>query len=288
MRAGARGAGARGSEVPQAPPGEETGMRPAPLVIREDYRGAGRLRDKVALISGGDSGIGRAVAVHFAREGCDIAFLYLNEHEDAAETRRLVEAEGRACLAQATDARSEAACRAVVDKVIGRFGRLDILVNNIARQVVREEPEDITPQQLAQTFETNVYPAFMLTRHALKHMHRGACIINTGSVVSFRGHAVLMDYAASKGAIEAFTYSLAQNLAERGIRVNGVAPGPIWTPLIVSSFSREHIRDFGKNTLLKRPGQPAEVAPAYVYLACEDSSYITGQFIHINGGGFIG
>lgn len=272
----------------QSPPGSEQQMQPRPQTIRNSYVGAAKLAGKVALISGGDSGIGRAVALHFAREGCDIGFLYLNEHEDAAETRHLIEREGRRCLAIAGDARSETLCRDAVAAVASKLGRLDILVNNLGTQTPQDDLEHISRRQLTDTFETNVYPHFFLTRYALEHLQRGGCIINTGSVTSFRGSDHLMDYAATKGAIEALTYSLARNLVSRGIRVNGVAPGPIWTPLIASTFSLEEQRSFGSNTLMKRPGQPSEVAPAFVFLASEDASYVTGQFIHVNGGGFIG
>jgi NAD(P)-dependent dehydrogenase (short-subunit alcohol dehydrogenase family) len=275
-------------QPPQHLPGSQAAMRPEPATIDPSYRGSGKLRRKVALISGGDSGIGRAVAVHFAREGCDIAFVYLDEDGDADQSCRMVEAEGARCVMLRGNAQSEAFCRKVVQRTVRALGRLDILVNNLARQIVQEKPEDISSEQLRETFANNVFPFFYLTQAALKHLKRGSCIINTGSVTSFRGQPVLLDYASTKGAIEAFTYSLAKNLAERGIRVNGVAPGPIWTPLIPASFSRKKLRDFGKDTLMKRPGQPAEVAPAYVYLASRDASYITGQFIHINGGGFIG
>ncbi|HZP13764.1 MAG TPA: SDR family oxidoreductase [Nevskiaceae bacterium] len=273
---------------PQQLPGSQAAMRPEPATIDPTYRGSGKLKGKVALISGGDSGIGRAVGVHFAREGCDVAFVYLEEDRDAEKTCRMIADEGVRCLHLRGNAQSEAFCRKAVEKTIDEFGKLDILVNNLARQIVQEKPEDISSAQLRETFANNVFPFFYLTQEALKHMKRGSTIINTGSVTSFRGQPVLLDYASTKGAIESFTYSLAKNLAERGIRVNGVAPGPIWTPLIPASFSGKKLRDFGKDTLMKRPGQPSEVAPAYVYLASRDASYITGQFIHINGGGFIG
>jgi NAD(P)-dependent dehydrogenase (short-subunit alcohol dehydrogenase family) len=273
---------------PQRLPGSERRMRPRPVTIHRDYRGSRKLQDQVALISGADSGIGRAVAVHFAREGCDVAFLYLEEDADARETRAMVEREGQRCVVFRGNAQSEAFCRKCVAQTVKKLGRLDILVNNLARQVVQEKPEDLPSAQLRETFANNVFPFFYLTQAALEHLPRNGCIINTGSVTSFRGQPVLLDYASTKGAIEAFTYSLAKNLAPRGIRVNGVAPGPIWTPLIPASFPPKKIREFGKDTLMKRPGQPAEVAPAYVYLASRDATYITGQFIHINGGGFIG
>ncbi|MFC3551734.1 SDR family oxidoreductase [Lysobacter cavernae] len=263
-------------------------MHPVPETIRDDYRGADKLDGKVALVSGGDSGIGRAVAVHFAREGADVAILYRSQDGDAEDTRALVEAEGRRCLLLRGDARSEARCRSAVTRTIKVLGRLDVLVNNLGEQTPQERPEDISAAQLRDTFENNVYPFFHLTRHALAHLGKGSAIINTGSVTSFRGSDHLIDYAATKGAIESFTYSLAKNLVDRGIRVNGVAPGPIWTPLITSTFSKKQQAQFGRNTPMKRPGQPSEVAPAFVYLACADSSYVTGQFIHVNGGGFIG
>jgi len=273
---------------PQKLPGSQAAMRPAPETIDPGYRGSAKLQGKVALISGGDSGIGRAVGVHFAREGWDVAFVYLDEDRDAKQTCRMIEQEGVRCLRLRGNAQSEVFCRKAVQQTVRELGRLDILVNNLARQIVQEKPEDIPSEQLRETFANNVFPFFYLTQAALKHMKRGATIINTGSVTSFRGQPVLLDYASTKGAVEAFTYSLARNLADRGIRVNGVAPGPIWTPLIPASFSGNKLRDFGKDTLMKRPGQPAEVAPAYVYLASRDASYVTGQFIHINGGGFIG
>jgi NAD(P)-dependent dehydrogenase (short-subunit alcohol dehydrogenase family) len=269
-------------------PGKQAPMRLQPVTIREDYRGAGRLEGQCALITGADSGIGRAVAVHFAREGADVAFMYLDEHDDAKETLRMVQSEGRRCLSIAGDARDEAHCRESVARTQHEFGRIDVLVNHLGAQWSKETPEDISAQQLKRTFETNVYSYFHMIAAVLPHMSRGANIINTGSVTSFRGHQMLIDYAATNGAIESMTYSLASNLAQRGIRVNGVAPGPIWTPLIVATFDQKHIETFGTNTLIGRAGQPAEVAPAYVYLASQDASYITGQFIHVNGGSYIG
>ena len=272
----------------QASPGNQSTMKPQPDTIRDDYRGSGKLDGKVALVTGGDSGIGRSVAVHFAREGADVAILYLSEDGDARDTADMVEAEGRRCLLIRGDARREARCRSAVARTVKTLGRLDVLVNNLADHVPQDRLEDITPAQLRDTFENNVFPFFHLTRHALAHMSKGSAIINTGSVTSFRGSDHLIDYASTKGAIETFTYSLAKNVVERGIRVNGVAPGPIWTPLIASSFSKKEQREFGRNTPMKRPGQPSELGPAYVYLACADSSYVTGQFLQVNGGGFMG
>lgn len=268
-------------------PGRETQMDPEPLVMREQYRGSGKLNGKVALITGGDSGIGRSVAVHFAREGADVAIIYLEESADAQETRRMVRDEGRRCLLLEGNCRSANFCRTAVAEVVSVLGKLNILVNNAAEQHVRQNLEDIDDEQLRATFETNIFPYFYITKAALEHLQQGDAIVNTGSITSFHGSAILMDYAATKGAIQAFTFSLAQSLAERGIRVNGVAPGPIWTPLIPATFPPENVETFGQNTLMKRAGQPAEVAPAYVFLASEDASFITGQFIHINGGSFI-
>ncbi len=278
----------RPAQRQRSPSGRESAMRPKPITIRDDYRGAAKLAGQAALISGGDSGIGRAIAVHFAREGCDVAILYRRSDRDARETRGLVEAEGRRCLLLVGDARDPRRCRSAVESTVRRYGRLDILVNNLADHVKQERLEDISNRQLRHTFENNVYPYFMLTRYALEHMKQGAVILNTSSVTAFRGSGHLIDYAATKGAIESFTYSLAKNLAPRGIRVNGVAPGPIWTPLIVSSFDPKHVKRFGVDTPMQRAGEPCEVAPAYVFLASADASYITGQFIHVNGGSYSG
>ncbi|HEV2560354.1 MAG TPA: SDR family oxidoreductase [Microvirga sp.] len=264
-------------------PGRETEMNPRP-VYEPRYPGSGRLKDKVAAITGGDSGIGRAVAVLFAREGADVAVLYLNEGEDAEETKRLVEAEGRQCLTIPGDVGDPAHCRKAVEQVVSRFGRLNILVNNAAEQHPQSEIGDISPEQLDRTFRTNIFGYFYMTQAAMPHLNQGAAIINTGSVTSYRGSGELLDYSSTKGAIMAFTRSLAQKVVEKGIRVNGVAPGPIWTPLIPSTFPPEKVASFGANTPMKRPGQPNEVAPAYLFLACEDSSYITGTFLHPNGG----
>ena len=262
-------------------------MTPEPVTIRDDYRGSGKLAGKVALITGGDSGIGRAIAVHFAREGASVAIVYLNEDADAEETKRLVEAEGAACLLQRGNVSRAAFCRDTVRAVVECFGALDILVNNAAQQYPADDPLDISDEQLRHTFETNLYPYFYFIRAALPHLRRGASIINTTSVTAYRGSGHLIDYSATKGAIVALTRSLATALADRGIRVNGVAPGPIWTPLIPASFDAEHVQKFGDDTPLKRAGQPAEVAPCYVFLASDDASYMLGQVLHPNGGDFI-
>jgi NAD(P)-dependent dehydrogenase (short-subunit alcohol dehydrogenase family) len=264
-------------------PGRETQMHPRPD-FEPRYPGSGRLKGKAALVTGGDSGIGRAVAVLFAREGADLAILYLNESEDAQETKRLVEREGGKCLTIAGDVGEPAFCRSAVERTIKEFGRLDVLINNAAEQHPQKEIGDITPEQIEQTFRTNIFGYFHMTQAAMPHLKEGASIINTTSVTAYRGSADLLDYSATKGAIVAFTRSLAQKLAERGIRVNGVAPGPIWTPLIPSTFPEEKVRSFGANTPMGRPGQPNEVAPCYLFLACADSSYITGSVLHPNGG----
>ena len=268
-------------------PGRQSRMHPEPVTIRDDYAGSGKLDGKVALVTGGDSGIGRAVAVHFAREGADVAIAYLSEDADAEETKRLVEAEDRRCLLIRGDLKKEAHCKKVVDRVVRTLGGLDVLVNNHAMQFPVEAPEQLTPEQIRTTFETNVFSFMFLCAAAADHLEDGGCIINTGSITGTRGHETLIDYASTKGAIQSLTFSLAQMLAKRGIRVNAVAPGPIWTPLIPASFDKKKVATFGSTTLMGRPGQPSEVAPAYVYLASEDGSYVTGQIIHVNGGGHI-
>jgi NAD(P)-dependent dehydrogenase (short-subunit alcohol dehydrogenase family) len=252
--------------------------------IRPDYRGSGKLEHQVALITGGDSGIGRAVAIHFAREGADVALVYLDEHEDALETARLVEQEGQRCLLLSGDAAQSEFCRSVVEQTVEAFSRLDVLVNNAAQQFPTSDIQDILPSQLEHIFSVNVFAYFYMLQACLPHLGEGSSVINSTSVTAFRGSAHLVDYSATKGAIVAFTRSTAKVLVERGIRVNAVAPGPIWTPLIPATFSAEKVDSFGENTPMGRAGQPAEVAPAYVFLACADSSYITGQVIHPNGG----
>lgn len=264
-------------------PGRETQMNPRPD-YEPRYPGSGRLKGKVALVTGGDSGIGRAVAVLFAREGASLAILYLNEGEDAQETKRLVEREGGKCLTVAGDVGDPEFCQAAVDRAIKEFGRLDVLINNAAEQHPQKELDAITPEQLDRTFRTNIYGYFHMTQAAMPHLKEGAAIINTTSVTAYRGSPELLDYSATKGAIVAFTRSLAQKLADQKIRVNGVAPGPIWTPLIPSTFDADKVKSFGANTPMKRPGQPNEVAPCYLFLACADSSYITGSVLHPNGG----
>ncbi|WP_134497496.1 SDR family oxidoreductase [Microvirga pakistanensis] len=264
-------------------PGHETEMNPRPD-YEPRYPGSQRLQGRVALITGGDSGIGRAVAVLFAREGADIAIVYLDETEDAQATKQLVEREGRACLTMAGDVGDPGFCRSAVDQTIQRFGKLDVLVNNAAEQHPKGEIAEITPEQIDKTFRTNIFGYFYMVQAAMPHLKQGASIINTTSVTAYRGSSELLDYSATKGAIVAFTRSLAQKLAEQGIRVNGVAPGPIWTPLIPATFPAEKVKSFGANTPLKRPGQPNEVAPSYLFLACEDASYITGSVLHPNGG----
>lgn len=265
-------------------PGHEHQMDPKPEIIRESYRGADKLKGKVALITGGDSGIGRAVAVHFAREGADVAIIYKDEDEDAEQTRRMVMQEGKECMILAGDLRDEKFCKEAVEKTVEKFGKLNIVVNNAAEQHPKDDIEDITAEQLENTFRTNIFAYFHIVIESLKHLKRGDCIINTTSVTSYRGSKHLVDYSSTKGAINSFSRSLALQLAEKGIRVNAVAPGPIWTPLIPATFDEEQVSKFGTDVPLGRPGQPSEVAPSYVFLASEDASYMTGQVLHPNGG----
>lgn len=262
-------------------------MRPRPQSEDPNYRGSGKLFGKVALITGGDSGIGRAIAYAFAKEGARIAIVYLDEHRDAKETAEGVKNHGQDCLLIAGDVGRESFCKIAVQKTVAHFGRLDILVNNAAEQHPQESLGKITEDQLHRTFRTNVYAYFFMAKAALPHLKRGSSIINTTSVTAYRGSDHLLDYSASKGAVTAFTRSLSQTVVDKGIRVNGVAPGPIWTPLIPATFPKERLATFGKQTPMKRAGQPSEVAPSYVFLASDDSSYITGQIIHPNGGSII-
>jgi NAD(P)-dependent dehydrogenase (short-subunit alcohol dehydrogenase family) len=264
-------------------PGRESEMTPRPE-YEPKFPGVGKLKDKVALITGGDSGIGRAVAVGMAREGAKIAIVYLEEHKDADETVRAVEAEGSKALKFAGDIGDEAFCQKCVADTVKQFGRLDVLVNNAAEQHVVENLVDLDAKQLERTFRTNVFGYFFMTKAALKHMKKGASIINTTSVTAYKGSPALIDYASTRGAIVAFTRSLSQQLLEKGIRVNGVAPGPIWTPLIPSSFDEKKTAEHGKGAPMERAGQPNEVAPCHVFLASDEASYITGQVLHPNGG----
>lgn len=265
-------------------PGLETLMNPRPIFERPGYKGSGKLLNKVAIITGGDSGIGKAVALTFAAEGADIVIVYLNEDTDAEETKSLIEQKGRKCLTIKGDLGDENFCNHVVEVTINKFNSIDILVNNAAVQYPQNSILDITSEQLQLTFKTNIFSIFYLTKAALPHMKQGNVIINTGSVTSYEGDETLLDYSTTKGAILAFTRSLALNLIKQGIRVNAVAPGSTWTPLIPASFSNEKVAIFGLDAPLGRAAQPCELAPAYVYLACEDSSYVTGQVIHVNGG----
>ncbi len=265
-------------------PGVESAMQPRPRAAGERRRDRGRLEGKVAIVTGGDSGIGRAVAIAFAREGAAVAAVYLNEHDDARETKRLVEAEGAACLLVAGDVGDEDFCRHAVDETVGAFGHIEILVNNAGEQHPTKSIEEIDAKQLERTFRTNIFGYFFMTKAALPLLKPGAAIVNTTSVTAYRGSAHLLDYSATKGAIVSFTRSLSLALAKRKIRVNAVAPGPIWTPLIPSTFTPEEVEKFGKKVPMERPGQPEEVAPCYVFLASNDSSYMSGQVLHPNGG----
>ncbi|WP_132055950.1 SDR family oxidoreductase [Pseudocnuella soli] len=263
-------------------PGSEQEMTPQPVSERPKL--AKKLEGKVALITGGDSGIGKAVAILFAQEGADVAISYLNEDEDAEDTRSKVESEGQKCLLLPGNIREEGFCRMLVQETIDTLGRLDILVNNAATQFPQKSLLDISAEQLKETFETNIFSMFYLTKAALPHLKEGAAIINTTSVTAYRGSKELLDYASTKGAIVAFTRSLAQSLADKKIRVNAVAPGPIWTPLIPGSFDAEKVASFGSDVPMARAGEPAEVATSYLFLASEDASYMTGQVLHPNGG----
>jgi NAD(P)-dependent dehydrogenase (short-subunit alcohol dehydrogenase family) len=275
--------------MPQPPqrqtrqPGREYKMHPLPEYLPKSH-GAGRLEGKVALITGGDSGIGRATAVAMAREGADVAIVYLEEHKDADETLQLIEDEGHDAIKIAGDVGDEAFCKKCVEQTVKEFGRLDILVNNAAEQHEVESLTELTEKQLEKTFRTNIFSFFFMAKHALKHMKKGASIINTASITAYQGHKTLLDYSATKGAIVTFTRSLSESLVEKGIRVNAVAPGPIWTPLIPASFKPKKVAKHGSSAPMERAGQPNEVAPCYVFLASDDASYMTGQVLHPNGG----
>ncbi|WP_304623768.1 SDR family oxidoreductase [Paenibacillus sp. S150] len=271
-------------QVQDRQPGIESEMNPRPEFETSSYKAAGKLLGKAALITGGDSGIGRAVAVHFAKEGADVVISYLNEHSDAEETKRQVEQEGRKCILVAGDIGVEAFCQDLINKTVEGLGKLDILINNAAEQHPQDKIEDITSEQLERTFRTNIFSMFYLTKAAMPHLKKGSTIINTTSITAYRGSPQLLDYSSTKGAILSFTRSLSMNLAEKGIRVNAVAPGPIWTPLIPSTFDAKKVSEFGGTQPMQRPGQPEELAPAYVYLASDDSSYVSGQVMHVNGG----
>lgn len=270
----------------QHQPGEQDIMHPEPEIIKKAHQGSNKLKDKVALISGGDSGIGRSIAVLFAREGADIAIIYLEEQEDAEKTKQLVEKEGQHCLLFKADITNPEVSKKIVDETIKVFGKLNILINNAGVQFQQKDIVNISTEQLEKTFKTNIFSMFHLTKAVLPHLKEGDSIINTTSITSYHGHDELIDYASTKGAITTFIRSLSNNLMKqkKGIRVNGVAPGPIWTPLIPSSFDAETVAKFGKDTPMGRMGQPSEVAPAFLFLASDDASYITGQVIHVNGG----
>lgn len=270
----------------QPKPGIEAELEPRPNYLAPLYKGAEKLKNKVALITGGDSGIGRAVAVLFAREGADVAFTYLEEEQrDAHETKRAVEAEGQRAIALQADLTDPKACKEMVERTVEEFGKLDILVNNAAFQQHQESLEDVSEEQWDRTFKTNIYAYFYLAKAALPHMREGSAIVNTGSITGLEGNKGLLDYSSTKGAIHAFTKSLAQSLVERGIRVNCVAPGPVWTPLNPSDKKPDDVAQFGADTPMKRPAQPEEIAPAFVYFASEiDSSYVTGEVLTLLGG----
>ncbi|OIJ12007.1 NAD(P)-dependent oxidoreductase [Anaerobacillus alkalilacustris] len=265
-------------------PGIEKEMNPRPIFDDPSYKGCGKLTGKVALITGGDSGIGRAVAIAFAKEGANVAIAYLDETVDAEETKELVEAKGVQCLLLPGNIEDEAICKKMVADTVSHFGKLDILINNAAWQIVQNNIKNITNEQLEKTFRVNIYSVFHFVKAALPHLKQGSSIINTTSVTAYHGHEQLIDYSSTKGAMVTFTRSLSMQLATLGIRVNGVAPGPIWTPLIPASFPASQVASFGSNTPMKRAGQPFELAPTYVYLASNDSSYVSGQIIHVNGG----
>ncbi|MGP4068514.1 SDR family oxidoreductase [Halobacillus sp. B29] len=265
-------------------PGFECEMNPLPEYIHENYQGSGKLQGKIAVITGGDSGIGRAVSLHFAREGADIAVLYFDEHQDAEDTKHLIEQEGRTCLLISGDIADPDFCTDAVKQIKRKFSQVDVLVNNAAVQFPQTNILDISNEQLERTFRVNIFSYFYMTKAILPHIKKGSSIINTSSVTAYEGNEQLIDYTSTKGAITSFTRALAKSLVGQRIRVNGVAPGPIWTPLIPASFDRKQVAEFGSDNPMERPGQPKEVAPAYVYLASQDASFVTGQMLHVNGG----
>ncbi|SDI40786.1 SDR family oxidoreductase [Desulfosporosinus hippei] len=268
-------------------PGLESSMNPLPIAEDANYVGNNKLKGKVALITGGDSGIGRAVSIAFAKEGADIAIIYLNEHEDANQTKARIEQLGKRCLVYAGDIGDEGFCQQVVNQTVQSFGKLDILVNNAGEQHPQNSLLDITSEQLERTFRTNIFSYFFMAKAALPFLKAGSVIINTASITAYEGHDQLIDYSATKGAVVSFNRSLSESLCKLGIRVNGIAPGPIWTPLIPASFQADSVATFGSTTPMQRAGQPKELAPAYVFLAADDSSYMSGQMLHINGGKII-
>ncbi|KMK76911.1 SDR family oxidoreductase [Alkalihalobacillus pseudalcaliphilus] len=280
----------KSGQPPQAQskqPGIEKQMEPKPIYDNPSYKGSGKLTNKVALITGGDSGIGRAAALAFAKEGASVFIVYLDEHHDANETKQAIEKIGGQCEILSGDVGNETFCKQAVEDAVNRFGKLDILVNNAAEQHYQTKIEQISSEQLHRTFQTNFFAYFYFIQAAMPHLKKGSSIINTASITAYKGNPVLMDYASTKGAIVSLTRSLSESIVSTGIRVNAVAPGPIWTPLIPASFPENDVAKFGTDTPMGRPGQPAELAPAYVYLASEDSSYMSGQVLHINGGTII-
>lgn len=268
----------------QHAPGTENAMRPKPLSEKPDYKASGKLQDKVAIVTGGDSGIGKATAIAFAKEGAKIVINYLSEDKDANETKQRIEQIGQPCLLIKGDVGNQQVCNDIAEKTIKEFGKIDILINNAGEQHPQEDIEQISEEQLQHTFQTNIFSMFFMTEAVVPHLQKGGSIINTASVTAYQGRKQLIDYSSTKGAIVSFTRSLSENLAEKGIRVNAVAPGPIWTPLIPSTFPPEKVARFGSDTPLGRAGQPYEVAACFVFLASDDASYITGQTLHVNGG----
>ena len=277
----------RKGQTQERQPGKEYKMEPMPEFIKKGYKGSGLLQDKVAVITGGDSGIGRAIAVLFAEEGADLVIAYLGEDQDAELVKSEIEKRGRRALLINGDVSDSSHCKEIISKTLEEYDKIDILINNAAMQFPQESLTDISDEQLHKTFQTNIYPYFYLSREALPHMDKGCTIINTSSVTAYQGNGRLIDYSSTKGAIVSFTRSLSANLAHRGIRVNGVTPGPIWTPLIPATFGKEDVASFGENVPLNRAGEPSEVATCFLFLASDQSSYITGQFIHPNGGEII-